>query len=56
MSCQSIFACSSMQIGPLVAKLGCLIADFVRATLTEGSALLLAKIQNRATEKLRTSK
>jgi hypothetical protein len=33
-----------------------LIADFVRATLTLRSALTLAKIQNRATEKLRTSK
>jgi hypothetical protein len=33
-----------------------LIADFVRATLTLRLALTLAKVQNRATEKLRTSK
>jgi hypothetical protein len=33
-----------------------LIADFVQATLTLRSALTLAKIQNRATEKFRTSK
>jgi hypothetical protein len=57
MSHQSILHVQSCQLEHWLPSNGVdLIADFVRATLTLQSALTLAKIQNGATEKLRTSK
>jgi hypothetical protein len=51
------FACSIMQIGPWLPSYGVdLIAVFVRTTLTLRFSPNFAKIQNRATKKLRRSK
>jgi hypothetical protein len=57
MSHQSILNVQTCKLEHWLPSYGVdLIADFVWATLTLRSALTLAEIQNRATEKLRTSK